>query len=301
MEPNPLLEKLGYGTDARLVIFHADDLGMSHSANQAFLELFEAGIVRSGSVMMPCPWTPEMCRLCRADPALDVGVHITLTSEWSNYRWGPVSSQDVESGLLDAERRFWPGVESLVQHMDPEAAAQEMRAQIELALSNGVDVTHLDAHQGSAMTPALVQAYAQLGVEFGLPIFLPRRIDSYLRQHSSGVDEEQWLMMTSFLESSGMTLVDWFRITPLYHLDGDPGPPSPEAYESVLRELQPGVTYFSLHPSAPGDIELIAPDDAAWRIFEHSYFQSQRLADFLAAEEIIPIGFREIRAVLRSG
>jgi chitin disaccharide deacetylase len=300
---NALVTQLGYPPDARLVIFHADDVGMCHGSNQAYVELSTAGILQTGSVMVPCPWSPEVIAACQQNPALDMGVHLTLTSEWSGYRWGPLSTRDPESGLIDEAGYFWQRVAGVAEKLQVAAAVQEMRAQIERVRAAGIDFTHLDTHMGAAILPELVEHYVALGFAYGVPVLLPRRIDDYIRTLGlTSTDETTWLQLAETIEAKGMPLVDWFRITPAYHTndDDDDSEARVELYETILRELPPGVTYFSLHPNAPGDIETIVPERAYWRTFEYRYFQSQRLRDFLAAEQIIPIGYRAIRTVMHT-
>ncbi len=297
---NPLVTNLGYGPTDRLVIFHADDVGMCHGSNQAFLQLSAAGILKTGSIMVPCPWTPEIFQKCQADPMLDVGVHLTLTSEWGNYRWGPLSTRASDSGLLASDGYFWPSLQQVQAHINVAAAVAEMRAQIERTLAAGIDFTHLDAHMGVAGIPELVQHYVELALTYRVPLLVYRQMDEPMRRMGlQSVDSAYWSAFIAALEAKGMGLVDWFRITPGY--DGTNGMGDRAVlYEDILHHLQPGITYFSLHPNAPGDIETIDLVNATWRTFEAEYFQSQRLRDFLAAERIISIGFREIRDVMRS-
>jgi predicted glycoside hydrolase/deacetylase ChbG (UPF0249 family) len=299
VKPNPALARLGYGPNDRLVIFHADDVGMCHGANTAYLDLHAAGLLRAGSVMVPCPWSGEVLAAARSDPALDLGVHLTLTSEWEHYRWGAVSTGDPATGLLDAERRLHRALALFPPHFDAQAAVAEMRAQIELACAAGLDFTHLDTHMGAAHLPALIESYVELGFKYRVPVLLPRRADDYLRGLMIGhLADDARLAWAQEVEERGMPLPDWFRITPGYDSRAEPRERA-DVYEAILRALQPGLTYFSLHPNAPGDIETIAQAHAARRIFEHEYFRSQRLRDFLARERIIPIGYRELRGLMR--
>lgn len=298
LPPNPLLARLGFSDDARLVIFHVDDAGMCHGSNRAYLDLLAAGIVKTGSIMAPCPWAHELLTICGQRPELDIGVHLTLNSEWAGYRWGPVSTRDWESGLVDEAGCFWSTVEATAANLNPAAALAELRAQIEQVRAAGIRFTHLDTHMGAALLPDLVNAYIALGFEYGVPVLLARRLDEYTQGFSvPGVGESDWFRYVAGLEERGMLLVDTFRVTPGYHrADAEGG--RPELYEQVLHELPAGVTYFSLHPNAPGDIEVIDPPHAHWRTFEYQYFQSERLAAFLQREDIVPIGFEEIREAM---
>ncbi|HRJ44316.1 MAG TPA: polysaccharide deacetylase family protein [Caldilineaceae bacterium] len=299
MNPNPLLSALGYDASARLVIFHADDVGMCYGSNRAFVECQTVGLLKTGSVMMPCPWSPEIVQTAAAHPSLDLGVHLTLTSEWPQYRWGPISTRQVNSGLLDPTGHFWASGGDVAKHLNPTAAIGEMEAQIERALAAGMDMTHLDTHMGTAMLPGLWEEYVRLGFEYRVPVLFFRQVDRVMRQMFYGPkDETIHQARAAAIEERGMPLVDWFRITPGYDGQDGQGDRS-ELYESILRGLLPGITYFSLHPNAPGDINVIDPVNSGWRTHEYDYFRSDRLRDFLAQEGIVPIGFREIRDVMR--
>lgn len=299
MSTNPLLEKLGYPADARLVIFHADDVGMCHGANVAFLELIEAGILTCGSVMMPCPWSPEILTVAKENPSLDLGVHITFNSEWSGYRWGPLSTRDPASGLVDEDGWFWHRPPMTMEHLHVPAGVAEMRAQVEYARRHGLDVTHIDAHMGAALYTPLLPHFIELGFANNVPVLLTREVDDdILTLSGGGAAANEYLALVASIEARGMPLVDRFRITPGYDKIGAGG--APEYYETILRELAPGVTFFSLHPNAPGEIEALTPLKAHWRTFEHQYFQSDRLRELLKAEGIIPIGYRQIREVMRN-
>ena len=142
----------GDRTTTRLVI-HADDVGMNHGANRAFVELSRFGTVTAGSVMAPCPWFSEIAEAAAADDRLDCGVHLTLNSEMTHYRWGPVTRAGAASGLLDGDGYLWPDVAAVRRHAHPEAVEAEWRAQIDRAQAAGIDITHLDTHMGSALAP----------------------------------------------------------------------------------------------------------------------------------------------------
>ncbi len=300
MSTNPLLERLGYPADARLVILHADDVGMCHGSNVAFLDCFGAGMLKTGSVMLPCPWSQEILQAAAANPAIDLGVHITLNAEWHAYRWGPLSTRDPQSGLLDEQGYFWHRPHMLLEHINVEATVREMQTQVEYARAMGFDFTHIDAHMGAAQSAPLFETYIELGFAAKVPVLLCRQMDDYMRMLGvASVGESRYMEAVAQAEARGMPLVDTFRITPGYDSTGEGG--RQEYYENVLRNLPSGITYFSLHPNAPGEIETLTPGKAHWRTLEHQYFQSQDLRDLLDAEGIISIGYREIRDVMRAG
>src|SRR5512135_3177597 len=116
------LERLGCTPGSRVAIFHADDVGMCPGANAAFAELSRLGSITSGAVMVPCPAFPEVREIATADPNLDIGVHLTLTSEWAAYRWAPLSAAGRSSGLVDEDGYFWHRLPQLAAHVIPEAA-----------------------------------------------------------------------------------------------------------------------------------------------------------------------------------
>jgi len=279
----------------RTVLLHADDVGMCHGANRAYLDLFRAG--RLDSVMVPCPWFPEIAAEAAGDPTLDLGVHLTLTSEWLGYRWGPISTRSAASGLLDADGYFPRNVIALRETLVPQAAEAEMRAQIERALAAGIDVTHLDTHMGAALVPELLPATLRLALEFRLPLLLPRDLRSYLSVLNLGV-VDAGVYDTTFarLEEARMPVFERFTMTP-------GATPDAASYRPVLVPAGPGLTFVSLHPNTPGDIEAITArhprQDPAWRTGEHAFLASGAADALLAGEGVRRSGFRALRDAWR--
>jgi hypothetical protein len=292
---NPVLAALGLPADARVAIVHADDVGMCHGANVAFGELFRTGAVTCGGVMVPCPWFSETAEMAGAAPELDLGVHLTLTSEWQSYRWAPISTASRASGLIDEHGYFWRRLPLLAAHAVPEAAEAEMRAQIERALAAGIDVTHLDTHMGAALLPSLAEIYIRLGCEYRLPILFPRHFQGYAGVLDfAGVPLEGYAPLFERLEAEGWPLVDHFRMTP-----GVPSAESERAYRELVAILPSGLTMVALHPNAGGDIETIVPATAHFRTDEYRILGDRTFQDFVAAQGIRTLGFRPLRELLR--
>src|SRR6266498_1949170 len=122
-----LVERLGYPADAKLLIVHADDLGLAHSVNAAAIKAFESGLVTAGSIMVPCPWLPEIAAYARSHPQADLGLHLTLTSEWTSFRWGPVLPKNRVSSLLDRHDYFHLTEAEAASHADVKEVETEVR------------------------------------------------------------------------------------------------------------------------------------------------------------------------------
>jgi len=283
-----LAEALTGDAEARVLVVHIDDVGMCHGANTAFVELSRSGAVTCGSVMVPCPWFREIAAIAAEDPALDLGVHLTLTSEWQHYRWGPISTVDPASGLVDAQGYFPRNCVELRARVDAKAAERELRAQIARALAAGLDVTHLDTHMGAAVVPELVDIYLALGREYRLPVLLPRELDSYTGVLKMGeTPRGLYAERVAALAAAGEPVFDRFMMSPWA--------PSAEAdatYRRMIESLPPGVTYFGIHCNAPGDIETIVPPRAHFRTDEYRLFGSGRPMRWARDAGIRAIGMR---------
>src|SRR5437660_6032991 len=161
-------ERLGYPATARLLVLHADDLGMAHSVNRATFEALEKGWITSSSILVPCPWFPEVVRFARQHPDADLGIHLAVNSEWNDFRWRPVSPVDAVSSLLDKDG-YLPLEETIVvANAKPDQVERELRAQIDRAKAAGIHLSHLDSHMGTLFrSEPLLNAYLKLGPAYG--------------------------------------------------------------------------------------------------------------------------------------
>ena len=296
MTPNPFLKKLGYSDNDRLVIVHTDDIGMCHASVQAFKDLWEYGTITSGAVMVPCPWFPAVAQMCRENPKIDMGVHATLNAEWESYRWGPVSTRDQTSGLLDADGYFNQWHQAVYDNAKPEAVSVEVNAQIERALATGIDVTHVDSHMGTIMNPLFIQSYIQAGASRLLPNMLPRLDSKGIDMMS--VDEEERIANAPImqqLETMGVSMVDGIFSMPLEH-----GDDHINIAKKLFGEVPVGITHFILHPSIDtAELRAIAPDWPA-RVANYNAFMSDELKKFIESEDIKLIGYRVLRDAMRN-
>lgn len=299
MVHNPFLARLGYGPEVRVVIFHADDLGMCHAHNAAFADILAVQPTACGSAMVPAPWFNELADLARTHPLADIGVHTTLTSEWRAYRWGPLTTRDPASGLIDAEGYFWASVPDVHAHVDVAAVAAELRAQLERALAAGVDVTHIDTHMGAVSHPTLWAIYINLALEFRVPALLPRLDRAQMSAFGLAAAEGEALVrQLDELERSGqLPIVD--HVVSLF---GNNAANRLQQYQDAIMRLPPGLTHFLYHAARPGpEIEAIAPPDdwparvADWEVFVNPGFHA-----WLARCDVHVIGYRLLREAMRA-
>lgn len=295
MNPNPLLKKLGYSNNDKLVIIHVDDVGMCQASIQAFKDLWEFGTIASGAVMVPCPWFLAAAEMSRQNPQMDLGVHATLNAEWNTYRWEPVSTRDPVSGLIDAQGFFHQSVEATVESATAEAVEAELNLQIERALAVGIDVTHIDSHMGTIIDPKFVQYYLQAGTSRLIPNMLPRA--SAKGFDMMGIDEQALAMYTPILdqlENQGLPMLDGLFAMPLEHDNDHIG-----IAKKLLSEVPVGITHFLFHPSIDTpELHAICPDWKA-RVANYNAFISQEIKDFIKNEGIQMIGYRPVRDLMR--
>ena len=295
MISNPVLKKLGFSPDDRVVIIHTDDIGMCQASVDAFSELWEFGLISSGAVMVPCPWFLEAAEFAKSMPNVDLGVHLTLTSEYETYRWGPISTRDTQTGLMDHQGYFHRRSEGVWEHADPEAALLEMDEQISRALAAGISLTHIDTHMGSVAHPQFMQGYIQLAVKYGLPPMVPRMSVEELID-SKDVDQETAKIANALihtLEEMGIPLID--HLSGL-HLD-DPKNRLGQA-KQVLSSLKPGISHFIIHPAKDTPELRHITDTWDCRSADFATFMSKDLQDFILQKGIQVIGYKDLKDLM---
>lgn len=302
--PSDLVTRLGLAPDARALILNADDFGMCRSANRAITELLVAGHLDSATLMVPCPWAPEALGFAAERTDLDVGVHLVLTSEWTRYRWRPLTG--IGTTLVDRAGYFPADCRSVEEQADEADVAAELAAQVDAALAAGMDVTHLDNHMGSVYGLETGRSFLpqvfELAARHGLPFRLPRTIGSL---GTPGVAQDLLDQATAAADAAGIVVLDHLATHP-FELLGQ-GTDQEEDYASVkagfldlLRATGPGVTEVFLHPMLDDDELADAADHStAKRGFEHRLLADPDVAATLADEGIVRIGWRDLRDVQR--
>jgi predicted glycoside hydrolase/deacetylase ChbG (UPF0249 family) len=291
MIPNPVLKKLGLANDDRVAIIHTDDIGMCQASVDAFADLNAVGIISCGAVMVPCPWFLHAAEYARQHPQADLGVHLTLTSEWKTYRWGPVSTRDPASGLIDEEGCFYHRSEPVQQHGDPAAVEIELKAQVDRAFKAGMKPTHVDTHMGAVAHPKYMGIYIQLATMYRLPPMVFRMDEAGWR--TTGMDAETAKMaavLIQQLEANGLPLLDAMDGMPLDNVDEN----HLERTKQKLSELKPGITHFIIHPSKDTpELRAITPD---WRgrVANYQDFMNEELRKHIQKIGLHVIGYRAL-------
>ncbi|HEU5365343.1 MAG TPA: polysaccharide deacetylase family protein [Hanamia sp.] len=257
-------ERLGFPKNARVIILHMDDAGMSLGSNRGIEKVFEKGVANSTSVMMPCPWVPQIIRYIELHPATDAGLHLTLNAEWKDYRWVPLAGAAVVPGLTDSTGCLWRDVQDVVEHASAEEVDKEIRAQLSRAERMGFHPTHLDSHMGTLFaSPSFLRKYIALGIEKQIPLMFPGGHDSYISKEMNLSAEQlhYFQNLGKTIWNSGLPLLD-----DLMNSSYDWEPPSNlkddasltkwrvALYEKALLQLKPGITMVIMHCTDPSEI-----------------------------------------------
>jgi len=294
MQPNPLLKRLGFAAGDRVVIIHTDDIGMCQASVDAFAGLHEACIISSGAVMVPCPWFLAAAQFARQHPQVDLGVHLTLTSEWQTYRWGPVSPRSSSSSLLDAEGYFPHRSSEIQEKGDPASVEVELEAQIKRALQFGMQPTHIDTHMGAVAHIKFMASYVQLAWKYHLPPMIFRLDETGYR--ALGMDPAAAAFacrMTQEQESNRLPLLDHMAGMPL-----DTPQDRMDRTKQAFAALEPGLTHFIIHPSVDTpELRAITPDWAC-RAADYQDFLNTDLLATLSHLGIHVIGYRALQDVM---
>ncbi len=274
--PN-LADRLGLGPDGRALIINCDDLGMCHATNAGCYEALRQGVASSASLMVPCPWARHAATAYRGE---DLGVHLTVNAEWRDYRWSPLTAAP---SLRAEDGGFTPSPMRVRLRAEAGEILAELRAQIDLALQWGIDVSHLDSHMYTLQEDErLFDLYLELAVAYNLPIRISGSIDAPLGEFRARA------------AARGVLAPD--------HLVPLPRMGSREPLLRALDALAPGVTEFHAHPAIDTpELRAIAPD---WAQRVDDYQLLCHDSDFqgrVAGEGIQVMGYRALRAAMRAG
>ena len=277
-------ERLGYPASARLLVIHADDLGMSHSVNKATFEALEKGWITSASILVPCPWFPDVARWAKDHPNADLGIHLALNSEWTDFRWGPIRGGSAVPSLVDADGFLPLDTPAVGQNAKMPEVETELRAQIDRAQKAGIHISHLDTHMGAVMTtPDLFAVYRKLGEAYRVPILFER-----MGTHSpQGITVPEDLLVERVVTMEpGVEGKDWL-----------------DWYKKALTPLAPGVYQLIVHLAYDDDEMRGAtwnhPDwGAAWRQHDADTMKNPEFQKFLRDQGFVLVTWKELAKAL---
>lgn len=284
-------EKLGWPAGKKVIMLHADDIGMCPEANIAAKKQLVSGQIQSAAVMIPCPNAQEFIHWAKENPNMDIGLHLTLTSEWKTYRWGSVTNPKEVPGLLDPDVKLWRSVPEVVQHATAEEVEKEIRAQIEQSIAWGYIPDHIDTHMGTLYgDPSFVKAYIKVAEEYGIPANI---IDISNPQVLAGFRAQGYPLDDSVVKMvEGYTLpkLDFFSSAP----KADTYEEKVDNFKKLIRSLSPGLTEIIFHPSV--ETENLKAITGSWqqRVWEAEMFGDPDLMEFFKQEEIIFTNWKEI-------
>jgi predicted glycoside hydrolase/deacetylase ChbG (UPF0249 family) len=277
-------ERLGYPRDAKLLILHADDLGFAHSANAASFDALDKGVISSASIMVPTPWITEVAAYARAHPDADLGLHLTLTSEWLTYRWGSVESKDKVASLLDPDGTFPNNDSTVAVRAKIDEVERELRAQIQRAMALGIRPTHLDSHMGSLFTtPGLLATYVKIAHEYRLP-FLAVKNNPFGPPMPLGPND---ISLDAVVQAGEDVPAERWK----------------QFYLDAIANLKPGLTEMIVHLGYD-DAELRAvtvnhdPWGSAWRQRDTDVVNSPEFKKALQDNKVILIKWRDLQKLV---
>ncbi len=298
-------EKLGFPKEAKVLILHVDDAGMSWDSNEGAIRAMEKGVANSVSVMMPCPWVPGYVHYLKEHPGVDAGLHLTLTSEWGDYRWGPLTGKPAVPGLVDQEGALWPSVEDVVKHARPEEVGTEIRAQLERARAMGFEPTHLDSHMGTLFaTPEFLQQYIRLGVESKIPVMIPGghntaigkelKATPELQAQLLGIGQQLWAAGLPVLDDLHNVSYDWQYPAEKGVTDAALQKFATSKYIETISTLKPGLTMVIMHCTSPSEIFDFISGSGVKRKGDLLAMTDPAFKKFLQQEGIILTTWREV-------
>jgi len=298
-----LASELGYGEHEKLLIINADDFGSCHSVNLGIQQLLTDKIVSSATLMMPCGWAREAALWSARHSQFDVGVHLTFTSEWDLYRWGPVNRHGITSSLVTNEGYFPKECKTFEKQADEQQVKAEMIAQIEMAIQMGMKPTHADNHMGSLYGLSTGRNFLSIVLDvcaaYGLPFRLPRNLRESNDQVAPPELAEQAKLLGLLADSKGVVILDYLVGLPFHLQDGETFDSFKTDMQQLLKRLKPGVTELIIHPSFVTEELRAFHGQPEKRGMELEMFRDADIQQTLQDEGIRLIRWRELQKLQR--
>ena len=283
-------EKLGFPKGSKVLIMHVDDVGMSWDSNKGAVDAIEKGVATSLSVMMPCPWVPEVAKWLKQNPQADAGLHLTLTSEWELYRWGPLAGKPAVPGLVDEQGCLWRSVRQVTASASPDEVEKEIRAQVDRAEGMGIPITHLDSHMGTLFArPDYFERFARVGIEKKIPILAAGGHLTYAsKENPEAVAALRPLARRIW--DAGLPVLDDVH-TGTYGWEPEE---KKDKLLQLLAELKPGITEILFHASIPTEVFPLITSSSDSRHADAKVLMDSDVAEAIKKRGIILTTWREL-------
>jgi predicted glycoside hydrolase/deacetylase ChbG (UPF0249 family) len=300
-------ERLGFPAHAKVLILHVDDAGMSFDSNEGTINAMTKGVANSCSVMMPCAWVPAFVHFLKQHPQTDAGLHLTLTSEWSEYRWSSLSGKQAAPGLTDSEGDMWPSVAEVIKHASADEVEKEIIAQIDRAQSMGFFPTHLDTHMGTLLaTPAFTERYIKAGIKKHIPVMIPAGHAALIAKQMNLPQArlQQMQMIGKMLWNAGLPVLDdlynesyeWKIPANIVNDDKKLQAFKTRKYIEAIKSLKPGITMMIMHCTATSEVFKHISDSGPVRKGDMLAMMDPLFKKSLQKEGIILTTWRELKA-----
>ena len=297
-------EKLGFAKGAKVLILHIDDVGMSWDSNQGTIQAMEKGVANSLSIMMPCPWVPGFVHYMKEHAQVDAGLHLTLTSEWRDYRWAPLAGRPQVPGLVDTEGAMWRSVELVAKNASPDEVETEIREQLKRARDMGFEPTHLDSHMGTLFaTPQFMERYIKVGIENKIPVMFPGGHGTMIGSQRDITPElkKQLQVTGKMIWDAGLPVLDDLHNVS-YNFEYPVGDLTDEKlqklataqYIKTIRDLKPGLSMVIMHCTAPTEVFQHVGSSGKVRKADMLAMMDPAFRKFLRDEKIILTTWREL-------
>ncbi|WP_268224367.1 polysaccharide deacetylase family protein [Sinomicrobium oceani] len=284
-------EKLGFPKGKKVIILHADDIGMCREANVAAEDYLASGNIQSVAIMMPCPYAQEFINWAKAHPKVDIGLHLTLTSEWKTYRWAPLMPKEEVPGLTDPEGKMWRSVQEVVQHASAQEVEKEIRAQIEQSLAWGHRPDHIDTHMGTLYGDvSFVKVFLKVAEEYNIPanaIDLSNpMVANFYKDQGYPITSE----VIKLIEDYKLPKLDFFTSVPSAKTYDD----KVKAFKALIGQLSSGLTEIIFHPSVKTENLKTITNSWQQRVWEAAMFNDPDLKTFFEESGLIFTNWKEI-------
>ena len=282
---NNLSELLGYKKNDKLLIIHADDLGLSKSVNQASFDALNNKYVNSASVMIPAPNIIEVADYFNENPDIDLGIHLTFTSEWKDYKWHGISQKDAISSLINGNGNFYEKKKDVIKNSNPEHIRKELQAQIDYAMSIGIKPTHLDSHEGVLFfSPEFFKIYLEVSEKNRLPVFVPKLLAAHFNDDFP--QPKNLVVVKMYMADKNVSFENWAGY-----------------YGSILNNLEPGLNEMIVHLGIDNnEMKKITSNRIAfgskWRNLDYNIVSSPEFMASLIKNNIKLVTWREIKDIL---